>query len=121
MPEKKLQNQVAIVTGASSGIGRGTAKALAAAGATVIINHPLAATEDAAETVLSDIKAAGGEGITFQCDVSREEEVEKMFSEAIARFGTVDILINNAGLQRDAPFEKMTLEQWNTVLGVNLT
>ncbi len=121
MPEKKLQNQVAIVTGASSGIGRGTAKALAAAGAAIIINHPLAATKDAAERVLSDIKAAGGEGITFQCDVSREEEVEKMFNEAIARFGTVDILINNAGLQRDAPFEKMTLEQWNTVLSVNLT
>lgn len=121
MPEKKLQNQVAIVTGASSGIGRGTAKALAAAGAAVVINHPLAATKDAAETVLSDIKAAGGEGIAFQCDVSREEEVENMFNETIARFGTVDILINNAGLQRDAPFEKMTLEQWNTVLSVNLT
>jgi glucose 1-dehydrogenase len=121
MAEKKLQNQVAIITGASSGIGTGAANALAAAGATVVVNHPVAATKDAAEMVLAAIKAAGGEGITFQCDVSREEEVEKMFAETIARFGTIDILVNNAGLQRDAAFEEMTLEQWNTVLSVNLT
>ena len=121
MTEKKLQNQVAIITGASSGIGTGTAKALAAAGAVVVINHPVAATKDAAERVLADIRAQGGEGIAFQCDVSREEEVKKMFDETIARFGTVDILVNNAGLQRDAAFEEMTLEQWNTVLNVNLT
>ena len=121
MTEKKLQNQVAIITGASSGIGTGTAKALAAAGAVVVINHPVAATKDAAERILADIRAQGGEGIAFQCDVSREEEVKKMFDETIARFGTVDILVNNAGLQRDAAFEEMTLEQWNTVLNVNLT
>ena len=121
MTEKKLQNQVAIITGASSGIGTGTAKALAAAGAVVVINHPVAATKDAAERVLADIRAQGGEGVAFQCDVSREEEVKKMFDETIARFGTVDILVNNAGLQRDAAFEEMTLEQWNTVLNVNLT
>lgn len=121
MAEKKLQNQVAIITGASSGIGTGAANALAAAGATVVVNHPVAATKDAAEMVLAAIKAAGGEGITFQSDVSREEEVEKMFAETIARFGTIDILVNNAGLQRDAAFEEMTLEQWNTVLSVNLT
>lgn len=121
MAEKKLQNQVAIITGASSGIGSGVAKALAAAGATVVVNHPVAATKDAAEKVLAAINAAGGTGITFQCDVSKEAEVIKMFAETIAQFGTVDILINNAGLQHDAPFEKMTLEQWNTVLSVNLT
>ncbi len=121
MAEKKLQNQVAIITGASSGIGAGTAKALAAAGATVVVNHPVAATKDAAEMVLAGIKAAGGEGIVFQCDVSQEEEVQKMFDETIARFGAVDIVINNAGLQRDAAFDEMTLEQWNTVLSVNLT
>lgn len=97
------------------------AKALAAAGATVVVNHPVAATKDAAEKVLAAINAAGGTGITFQCDVSKEAEVIKMFAETIAQFGTVDILINNAGLQHDAPFEKMTLEQWNTVLSVNLT
>jgi glucose 1-dehydrogenase len=119
--EKKLQGQIAIITGASSGIGAGVAKSLAFAGATVIINHPVAATKDAAEEVLADIKNAGGNGITYQCDVSKEDEVIKMFADIVAQFGTVEILINNAGLQRDSPFDKMTLEQWNFVLGVNLT
>lgn len=119
--EKKLSGQVAIVTGASSGIGAGVAKALAASGATVIVNHPVAATKDAAEAVLNEIKNAGGSGITCQCDVSREEEVINMFSGVVSQFGTVDILVNNAGLQRDAPFTEMTLEKWNTVIGVNLT
>ncbi|HLK31284.1 MAG TPA: glucose 1-dehydrogenase [Puia sp.] len=119
--EKKLQGQIAIITGASSGIGAGVAKALAGAGAKVIINHPVEATKVAAEAVLTEIKNAGGEGITYQCDVSKEDEVIKMFADAITQFGTVDILINNAGLQRDSPFDKMTLEQWNFVIGVNLT
>jgi glucose 1-dehydrogenase len=119
--EKKLQNQVAIVTGASSGIGAGVAKSLAIAGASVVVNHPMAATKDAAEAVLAEIIAAGGKGVTAQCDVSKENEVQKMFSDIIKQFGTVDILVNNAGLQRDSPFEEMTLEQWNFVLGVNLT
>ncbi len=119
--EKRLQGQVAIITGASSGIGTGVAKSLAAAGATVIINHPVDATKVAAEAVLADIKNAGGEGITYQCDVSKEDEVIKMFADVITQFETVDILINNAGLQRDSPFDKMTLEQWNFVIGVNLT
>ena len=119
--EKKLASQVAIVTGASSGIGAGVSKALAAAGAIVVLNHPAPATKEAAEAVLSEIKTAGGEGITYLCDVSKEAEVQKMFAEVIAQYGTVDILVNNAGLQRDSPFEKMTLDQWNLVLGVNLT
>lgn len=119
--DQKLQGQIAIVTGASSGIGAGVSKALAAAGATVIVNHPVAATGPAAEAVLAEIKGAGGAGITYQCDVSKEAEVQKMFADVIAQFGTVDILVNNAGLQRDSPFQEMTLEQWNYVLGVNLT
>jgi len=119
--EKKLQGQIALITGASSGIGAGVAKALSLAGATVIINHPVAATLDAAEEVLSDIKQAGGAGITFQCDVSKEDQVIAMFASCIKQFGTIDILINNAGLQRDAAFDAMTLEQWSYVLDVNLT
>lgn len=119
--EKKLQGQIAIITGASSGIGAGVSKSLAAAGATVVVNHPVAATQPAAEAVLAEIKAAGGAGIVYQCDVSKEAEVQKMFADVIAQFGTVDILVNNAGLQRDSPFQDMTLEQWNYVLGVNLT
>jgi glucose 1-dehydrogenase len=119
--EKKLQGQIAIITGASSGIGAGVSKILSQAGATVIINHPVAATKDAAEAVLTDIKSAGGNGITYQCDVSKEDEVIKMFADVVAQFGTVDILINNAGLQRDSSFANMTIDQWNTVIGVNLT
>jgi glucose 1-dehydrogenase len=119
--DQKLKGQIAIVTGASSGIGAGVAKSLAEAGATVVVNHPVDATKAAAEAVLAGIKTAGGTGITWQCDVSKEDEVAKMFSGVIAQFGTVEILVNNAGLQRDSPFAEMTLEQWNYVLAVNLT
>jgi glucose 1-dehydrogenase len=119
--DKKLAGQVAIITGASSGIGAGTAKSLSEAGATVVVNYPVAAVKDAAEAVLAEVIAAGGNGMTAMCDVSKEDEVIKMFADTIQKYGTVDILINNAGLQRDSPFEKMTLEQWNFVLGVNLT
>jgi glucose 1-dehydrogenase len=119
--DTKLQNQIAIITGASSGIGAGIAKSLAAAGAIVVLNHPMAATKNAADAVLAEITSAGGTGITYQCDVSKEQEVVNMFSDVVKQFGTVDILINNAGLQRDSPFNEMTLEQWNFVIGVNLT
>lgn len=119
--DKKLQDQIAIITGASSGIGSGVAKAMAAAGAVVVVNHPMPATKEAAVAVLKEIEAEGGKGIVYQCDVSKEAEVVQMFADVIAQFGTVDILVNNAGLQRDAPFAEMTLEHWNFVLGVNLT
>jgi len=119
--EKKLNGQVAIVTGAGSGIGAGVAKSLSASGAIVIINYPVVSAKDAAEVVLAEILAAGGTGITAMCDVSKEGEVQKMFTDTIEKYGTVDILINNAGLQRDSPFEKMTFEQWNYVISVNLT
>ena len=119
--EKKLQGQVAIITGASSGIGAGVAKSLSGAGATVVINYPVLAAKAAAEAVLAEITAANGLGMTSICDVSKENEVRKMFADTIQTFGTVDILINNAGLQKDAPFEEMTLDQWNFVLSVNLT
>jgi glucose 1-dehydrogenase len=119
--DQKLKGQIAIITGASSGIGAGVSKSLSAAGATVVVNYPVAATQAAAEAVLAEIKSAGGAGITYQCDVSKEDEVEKMFADVIKQFGTVDILVNNAGLQRDSPFQHMTLEQWNYLLSVNLT
>jgi glucose 1-dehydrogenase len=119
--DKKLQGQVAIITGGSSGIGAGVAKSLSAAGATVVINYPVAPAREAADAVLAEITAAGGAGMTAMCDVSQEAEVQKMFADTISQYGTVDILINNAGLQKDSPFETMTLEQWNFVLSVNLT
>lgn len=116
-----LQGQIAVITGASSGIGAGVARSLAQAGATVVINYPVAASLPAAEAVLNEITAAGGVGMTAQCDVSQEDQVVSMFADVVRQYGTVDILINNAGLQRDAPFHEMTIEQWNTVINVNLT
>ena len=117
----KLRNQIAIVTGASGGIGAGCAVELAAAGATVVVNYPRAGSKERAEQVVSSIRIAGGNAISFQCDVSVEAEVIEMFRSVIKDFGTVDILINNAGLQRDAKLVDMTLEQWNFVLATNLT
>lgn len=117
----KLKDQIAIITGASSGIGKSVAKCLALEGAKVVINYPFEKTRADAEAVLDDIKKSGGDGIIFQCDVSKEDEVISMFQHTIKLYGTVDILINNAGIQVDAPFETMTLAQWNAVISVNLT
>ncbi|BAP30015.1 glucose 1-dehydrogenase [Chryseobacterium sp. StRB126] len=119
--EISLHNQVAVVTGASSGIGSGVAKSLASAGAIVIINHSSPRSQDEAKSVLKEITDVGGKGITYQCDVSQEDQVVKMFRDVVSEFGTVDILINNAGIQKDAKFTEMTLDQWNAVIGVNLT
>ena len=115
----KLKGQIAIVTGGSSGIGAGVAQALAAEGARVVVNY--SSSRDKAEQVLAEIKARGGEGMTVRADVSREAEVKTLFAETISRYGTVDILVNNSGLQSDAKFHEMTLEKWNHVIGVNLT
>lgn len=117
--QNKLEGQVAIVTGASSGIGAGVAKALAAAGATVVVNY--SSNPEKAEKVLSEIKGAGGDGMTIKADVSNEQEVIDMFAQTIKKFGTVDILVNNAGLQKDAKFHNMTLAEWNYVISINLT
>jgi glucose 1-dehydrogenase len=119
--EKKLQNQVAIITGASSGIGEACAKGLAEAGASVVVNYPVPAAKPMADEVVNFITSAGNVAISYQCDVSKEDQVINMFNDTIAKFGTVDILINNAGLQRDSPFVDMSLEKWNYVLSVNLT
>ena len=116
---KLLKGQKAIVTGASSGIGRAVAIALADAGADVVVNY--IGGEQPAMDVVKVIGAAGGRAVAIQADVSKADQVEAMFQRTITEFGTVDILINNAGLQKDAPIDEMTLEQWNIVIGVNLT
>ena len=119
--KKKLEGQIAIVTGASSGIGAGCAKELAKNGATVVVNYPFEGAKEAAEKVVAEIIAEGGIASSSQCDVSKEADVIAMFADTVAKYGTVDILINNAGLQKDAKFTEMTLDQWNTVIGINLT
>jgi glucose 1-dehydrogenase len=116
---KLLNGQVALVTGGDSGIGKGVALAMAQAGAKVLINY--VHNQDAADEVVKTIKDEGGEAFAHQADVSREEEVLAMFAKIIETYGTIDILVNNAGLQKDAKFVDMTLDDWNTVIGINLT
>jgi glucose 1-dehydrogenase len=116
---KVLKGQKALVTGANSGIGKGIALALAHAGADVVVNFR--SNPDAAEQVAREGSHCGSRVYAHQADVSDEAQVQAMFRRMFDEFGTIDILVNNAGLQQDAPFEQMTLRQWNTVLGVNLT
>jgi glucose 1-dehydrogenase len=117
--ELLLEGQKAIVTGASSGIGRAVALSLARAGAHVVVNYR--SGEQSALEVVAQIEAQGGRAFAHRADVSVEAEVVGMFERTKQIFGTVDILINNAGLQADAAFDEMTLDQWNKVIGVNLT
>jgi glucose 1-dehydrogenase len=117
--EKLLANQVALVTGASSGIGSGVAKALADAGAAVVVNYHSHAED--AEQLAREIEQAGGAALAAQADVSDPAQVERMFAACRARFGSVDIVIANSGLQKDNAFADMTLDDWQQVLATNLT
>ncbi|MEM8662533.1 MAG: SDR family oxidoreductase [Pseudomonadota bacterium] len=114
-----LADQVALVTGANSGIGRAVAIGLARAGADVAVNY--VTHEEAAHEVVEQIKADGGNAAAIYADVSKEEDVAAMFKTAVDTFGTVDICVPNAGLQRDAALKDMTVKEWNTVIDVNLT
>lgn len=114
-----LKGQVALITGSSSGIGRGTALAMARAGADVIVNY--VGGEAAAGEVVAEIEALGQRAIAIRADVSVEAEVQAMFAQAIDTFGAIDTLVANAGIQRDAAFVDLTIEQWNQVIAVNLT
>ena len=114
-----LHGQRALVTGGSSGIGAAVCRALAAAGARVVINY--LANRDEADQLANEITADGGEVMVVQGDVSREEDVQRMFKEMIHAWGSIEILVANAGIQRDAAFADMTLAQWNKVMAVNLT
>jgi glucose 1-dehydrogenase len=116
---KPLAGQKALVTGANSGIGKGVAVALGQAGADVVVNY--VDRDDAANAVVDEIGRTGSRAIAHKADVSAEDQVENMFERAVHEFGTVDILVANAGLQRDAAFAEMMLEAWNKVLAVNLT
>jgi len=114
-----LAGQTAIVTGANSGIGEGVARHLAVAGANVVVNYVV--KPEAAQAIVDEIVAAGGSAIAIGADVGDEAAVDAMFAQTVETFGTVDILVANAGLQRDAAFDEMTLAQWEFVMKVNLT
>jgi glucose 1-dehydrogenase len=118
-PQKLLLGQKALVTGASSGIGRAIAVSLGDAGADVVINY--VSDEEKAQALAEEIRTKGSRAMAIRADVSDEAQVSAMFRTMVAEFGTIDILVNNAGLQQDAPFHELTLAQWNRVLGVNLT
>jgi glucose 1-dehydrogenase len=114
-----LRGQKALVTGASSGLGRAIALALAEAGADVVVNF--IGSPDAADEIVSAIRTIGSKALPILADVSQEGQVQAMFKRAIEEFGTVDILVNNAGIQSNAPVDRMTIEQWNSVIATNLT
>jgi glucose 1-dehydrogenase len=116
---KILKGQKALVTGASSGIGKAVALALGKAGASVLINYVV--DDGTVEQMIKEIKSYGSQAIGFQADVAKEPEVKAMYGAMFKKFGTIDILVNNAGIQRDSPFDQMTLAQWQAVIDVNLT
>ncbi len=115
---RPLAGQTALVTGANSGIGRATAVGLAQAGANVAVNYIV--NEEATQEVVAAIEAAGSRGIGVKADVSDEAQVHAMMATVTDSLGALDILVANAGLQRDAAVADMTVDQWNLVLNVNL-
>ncbi|MER5685233.1 SDR family oxidoreductase [Streptomyces sp. NPDC002205] len=119
MSARLVAGQKALVTGANSGIGRATAIALGRAGADVVVNYVVG--EDEAEKVVAEIKGLGVRAYAHQADVSDEDQVVGMVARMVEEFGTIDIMVANAGLQRDAPSVEMTLAQWQKVIDVNLT
>jgi 3-oxoacyl-[acyl-carrier protein] reductase len=114
----KLKNKVAVVTGASKGIGAGIAKALAAEGASVAVNY--ASSREGAEKVVAEIVAAGGKAVAVQGDVSRAADVPRIFAETKAAFGTLDILVNNAGVYEFAPLEAINEESFHRQFNINV-
>lgn len=116
---KILTGQKALATGANSGIGKTVAIALGQAGADVVVNY--VTNPGQAEEVVAKIRESGVKAYAHQADVSQEDQVKAMFARMCEEFGTIDIMVNNAGLQRDAKLEEMTLQQWDTVIGINLT
>ena len=120
-PNKRLTGQTAIVTGANSGIGKAVAQALGRDGANVVINYVDKAeeAEELAQTICGE--DACGTGIAIKADVSKEDQVQAMFKQTVDHFGTVDICVANAGLQRDFALHEMSLKDWQLVIDVNLT
>jgi glucose 1-dehydrogenase len=116
---KSLSGAAAIVTGASSGIGLAVARRLAADGAAVAINYH--AHREPAEALVDEIRWAGGRAIAVGANVTDETDVARLFDETMAAFGRVDVLVANSGAQKDSPIAEMTLDDWRTVIDLDLT
>jgi len=116
---QQLKDKVAIITGASRGIGRAIALALAGEGANVVVNY--ASSSEAAEQVVAQISEAGGDALALQADVSQEEQVDTLLKSTIEKYGRVDVLVNNAGITRDNLLLRMKPADWQAVLNLNLT
>src|SRR5215470_12045005 len=117
----KLKDKVVIVTGGGTGIGRGISEVMGANGATVVVNY--ARSKEASEETATAIQAAGGTAIAFQSDVTSEAEVKRMMGEIAARFGRIDVLVNNAGWSKRIPHDQLddlTEEVWDRTLNTNL-
>ncbi|GHB81603.1 SDR family oxidoreductase [Persicitalea jodogahamensis] len=115
----KFKGQTVIVTGSSSGIGQACAIYFGGLGANVVVNYH--SNKEEANETLKQIKNGGGDGIIVKADVSKEEDVLSMFEQTIKKFGRLDVMVSNAGLQVDSPFLEMTTKQWQKVIDVNLT
>jgi 3-oxoacyl-[acyl-carrier protein] reductase len=118
MMMSNLQGKVAVVTGASKGIGAGIAKALGAAGAAVVVNY--ASDKQGAEKAVADIKAKGGKAVAVQGDVSKPADVKHLFEETAKTFGKLDVLVNNAGVYKFVPLEQVTAEEYQRQFNTNV-
>ncbi len=115
----RLENKVAIVTGAATGIGQAIAAGMAKEGASVVIDY--VGAPDAPNQTVQMIESAGGKCLAVEADVSKPDEVASLMQQALAKFGRVDILVNNAGVERKHPITEFPLDQWNMIIAVNLT
>src|SRR3954470_21861935 len=113
-----LTGKVAIVTGASKGIGAGIAKSLAAAGAAVVVNY--SSSKQGADKIVADITAKGGKAVALQADVSKSNDVQRLFDETKKAFGSLDILVNNAGVYKFEPLESVTEDEFHRVFNTNV-
>src|SRR5215213_3909293 len=115
---KKLSGQVAVVTGASKGIGASIAKHLAAEGAAVVVNY--SSGKDGADRVVAEITGQGGRAVAVQADLAREADIRRLFAEAKRAFGRLDVLVNNAGVYEFAPLENVSAEHFHKLFDVNV-
>lgn len=116
---KSLKNKVVIITGASSGIGKAIALRMGKEGAKVLVNYN--SRKESAEETVEKIKNSGGDAFSFQADISKEDDVKEMFEACLKHFDHLDVLVNNSGIQKDKKILEMSLDDWNAVIGVNLT